>query len=220
MAAPKKNTQVVTAGSISPNALVIVVWVVAVIAVGAAYFFMFYTDLEEERTTEEARRTTLQTQRRQVDEDLRRYNSDQAELARARQREEAFRQVLPADPDIPGFLRSINALAEASGLQLSLIHPVEERVEQYYARIPVELRVRGGYLALARFFHSVSQLPRVINMENIRLRTPTVDAATNETKVDAEVQATTFRSVEGANRNGAAAARAQTGRGATPGATP
>jgi Tfp pilus assembly protein PilO len=92
-------------------------------------------------------------------------------------------------------MRSVNALSEASGLQLSLIQPVEERVEQYYARIPVQLEVRGNYLALARFFHSVSQLPRVINMENIKLSDPREDAVSHEMRLKATVLATTFRGV-------------------------
>jgi len=221
MAAPKKPTQAVAA-SVSPNALIVVAWVVSVLAVGAGYFFLFYTPLDEERTTEVSRRTDLQNQRRTVEENLRRYNTDQAELARARQREEALRQVLPADPDIPGFMRSINALAEASGLQIALIRPVDERPSQYYSRIPVEIKVRGGYLSLARFFHTISQLPRVINMENIKLTHPTIDPATREVLMEAEVQATTFRSVEapGGRRTGAAASSAAVGRGVTDGARP
>ncbi len=221
MAAPKKTAQAVVS-SVSPNALIVVAWVVSVLAIGAGYFFLFYTPLDEERTTEVARRAELQGQRRTVEENLRRYNTDQAELARARQREESLRQVLPTDPDIPGFMRSINALAEASGLQISLIRPVDERPAQYYARIPVELKVRGGYLSLARFFHTISQLPRVINMENIKLTHPTIDPSTREVHMEAEVQATTFRSVEpaGGRRTGAAASQAERGRGVTDGARP
>lgn len=220
--ATAKKAAPVAVGSVSPNVLVVVAWVIILLAVGAGYFFVFYTPLDEERTAEVARRTDLQNQRRTAADNLRRYNTDQAELARARQREESLRQVLPADPDIPGFMRSINALAEASGLQIALIRPVEERRSQYYARIPVELKVRGGYLALARFFHTISQLPRVINMENIKLKNPTVDPATREVHVEAEVQATTFRSVEstGGRRTGAAASQAERGRGVTDGARP
>ena len=98
-----------------------------------------------------------------------------------------------------------------NGLQISLILPVEERVEQYFARIPVQLTVRGTYLSLARFFHSVSQLPRVINMENIRLGTPLEDPVSHEVKLEAQVLATTFR---GVTRTAGAAGAA----GAAPGA--
>jgi Tfp pilus assembly protein PilO len=103
--------------------------------------------------------------------------------------------VLPNDPDITGFMRSINALAEASGLAIRLIQPVDERVERYFARIPVQMQVGGTYLALARFFHSVSQLPRVINMENIKLLNPTEDPNTHEMVLSATLLATTFRGV-------------------------
>ena len=90
----------------------------------------------------------------------------------ARRRAESLQSVLPNDPDIPGFMRSVNNLAEAAGLQIRLSQPVAERAEQYYARIPVQLTLHGSFLSLARFFYQVAQLPRVINMENIKLSEP------------------------------------------------
>jgi type IV pilus assembly protein PilO len=84
-------------------------------------------------------------------------------------------------------------LAEGSGLQIALIQPEAERIEQYFARIPVRLEVQGSYFALARFFRAVSQLPRVINMENIALSDPSTDGG--EVKLKAKVLATTFRSL-------------------------
>lgn len=195
MAAAKKSPKDLL-GGINPNAAIVGGWVVAVVAVLALYYFVFYEPLSEERTGEENRKTTLQQEFRTAEGNLRRYNTDVAELARARQRAQQLQTVLPNDPDIPGFMRAVNALSEASGLQLSLIQPVEERVEQYYARIPVQLEVRGSYLSLARFFHSVSQLPRVINMENIKLTDPREDPVSHEIRLRATVLATTFRGIQ------------------------
>jgi|GEM_PF-589866 len=204
MAAAKKSPKDFL-GGINPNAAIVAGWVVAVVAVLALYYFVFYEPLNEERATEETRKTTLQQEFRTAEANLRRYNTDVAELARARQRAQQLQTVLPNDPDIPGFMRSVNALSEASGLQLALIQPVEERVEQYYARIPVQLEVRGSYLSLARFFHSVSQLPRVINMENIKLSDPREDPVSHEMRLKATVLATTFRGIT--RTPGAAGAR-------------
>ncbi len=195
MAAAKKTPKDILS-AVSPNALLVAGWVVGVVGVLAGYYFAFYEPLSEERATEESRRTSLVTQRQTAEQNLRRYNTDVAELARARQHAQSLQTVLPNDPDMPGFMRSVNALAEASGLQIALVQPVEERVEQYFARIPVQLQVRGSFLSLARFFHAISQLPRVINMENIKLQNPTIDTATNEVKLNASVLATTFRSVQ------------------------
>ena len=201
MAAPTKNQSPL--GALSPNAMLVVAWVLGVALIVGGYFFLLYTPLSEERVTEEARRTRLGSERLAEETNLRRYNTDAAELARARQHAQDLQNVLPNDSDIPGFMRNINALAEASGLQIQLIQPVAERVEQYFARIPVEIRLRGSYLSLARFFHAVSALPRVINMENIRLDaqatgpTPATDAANTDVMLNASVLATTFRSVSG-----------------------
>jgi type IV pilus assembly protein PilO len=194
MAAAKKSPKDLL-GSLGPNAVLVMIWVLGVIVVLAGYLFGFYQPLDEERTAAQSRKTALQTQRRTEEENLRRYNTDQAELERARRRAESLQSVLPNDPDIPGFMRSVNNLAEAAGLQIRLIQPVAERAEQYYARIPVQLTLHGTFLSLARFFYQVAQLPRVINMENIKLATPTQDPTTREVRVVATVMATTFRGV-------------------------
>jgi Tfp pilus assembly protein PilO len=59
----------------------------------------------------------------------------------------------------------------------------------------VQIKVRGSYLSLTRFFYQVSRLQRVINMENIKLENPTEDAVTHEVMLAADTLATTFRSV-------------------------
>lgn len=217
MAAATKRSAKDLFGSLNPNTTLVVIWVLVVIALLGGYFFLLYQPLTEERTAEDQRKTQLTTQRQTEEANLRRYNSNVADLARARAHALDLQTVLPNDADIPGFMRNINSLAEASGLQIALIQPVEERAEQYYARIPVQLQVRGTFLALARFFHAVSQLPRVINMENIKLRNPTVDPVSNDVRLEASVLATTFRSlapgqggVHAAGTPGAAGANAAT----------
>lgn len=182
-------------GGLNQTVVLVVAWVLAVIGVLAAYYFLLYDPLSQDRAAQEARRSELAASRVREEQNLRRYNTDVAELARARVHAQSLESVLPNDPDIPGFMRSINALAEASGLAIRLIQPVDERVERYFARIPVQMQVNGTYLALARFFHSVSQLPRVINMENIKLQTPMEDPNTHDMMLSATMLATTFRGV-------------------------
>ena len=182
-------------GGVNQTVVVVVAWVIAVVGILVAYYFILYDPLASERTQEEARRTELTASRAREEQNLRRYNSDVAELARARVHAQSLESVLPNDPDIPGFMRSINALAEASGLAIRLIQPVDERVERYGARIPVQMQVRGSYLSRARFFLSVSVLPRVINMENIKLETPEEDVNSHEMVLSASMLATTFRGV-------------------------
>jgi type IV pilus assembly protein PilO len=61
-------------------------------------------------------------------------------------------------------------------------------------RIPVELKLGGSFHQLAKFFYLVGNLDRIINIEDINLKTSNVEEA--ETILDAEVLATTFRSLQ------------------------
>lgn len=179
-------------GDLNPATQVVAIaMIVAVLLV--LYYVIPYSRLSEELQRQNIRRSQLATQLAAAQRDLRNYNDDVAELERLRGRARELRRVLPDDADIPGFMRSINTLAEASGLQITLIQPEDEQPAQYYVRVPVRLEVTGSYLALARFFRAVSQLPRVINMEDIGLSDPTEE--NGEVKLKARMLATTFRSL-------------------------
>ena len=161
--------------------------------VGVAYYMAFYTPMQQSLVNEHRRTETLQGQINAARVDERQYNDDVAELNRRRTHARDLQRVLPDTADMPGFMRNINTLAEASGLAIRLIQPSDERTEHYFVRLPVRLEVSGTYLSLARFFRAVSQLPRVINMENITLEGATV--VSGDVVLSAHILATTFRSV-------------------------
>ncbi len=190
--APAKPAAGSLASQLTPATIAAAV-VLMVIALLTLYFLLLYSPLAEDLTREQARSRTVATNLRRARTDERQYNDDVADLERSRSHARDLQRILPDSADIPGFMRSINTLAESSGLQILLIEPVDEHAEQYYVRVPVRLQVTGTYLALARFFRAVSQLPRVINMENIQLETPTDHDG--QVTLHAHVLATTFRSL-------------------------
>jgi type IV pilus assembly protein PilO len=169
---------------------------VVVMMVGALlvlYYLLLYSPLAEDLVREQGRSRTVAASLRRIRTDERDYNDAVAELERSRSHARDLQRILPDNADIPGFMRSINSLAESSGLAITLIEPAEEHSEQYFIRVPVRIQVEGTYLSLARFFRAVSQLPRVINMENIALG----DAHEHdgEVRLRARALATTFRSL-------------------------
>jgi type IV pilus assembly protein PilO len=175
--------------SLTTQLLAVVMFIGVALAV---YYNMFYLPLSDAMQSETRRSQTVQQQYETAQRDLRQYNADVAELERSRNRAREIQRILPDTADMPGFLRNINTLAEASGLTITRIEPLEEKVEAYFVRVPVRLEVTGSYLAMARFFRAVSQLPRVINMENITLADATREG--DDVKLKAKVLATTFRS--------------------------
>jgi type IV pilus assembly protein PilO len=78
---------------------------------------------------------------------------------------------------------------------------MDEEGVGFYAKIPVELRLRGRYHELAKFFYNVGRLERVINLENINLNLDTRRERGSDTEegdiiLGAQVLATTFRALE------------------------
>src|SRR4051812_16070651 len=99
------------------------------------YYVAFYSPVIEQADRERRRTGELQAQYAIARDELRRYNADVEELVRSRTRTRELRRLLPETADIPGLMRSINQLAEGSGLQIGLIEPEDEKVEQYFVRI-------------------------------------------------------------------------------------
>jgi type IV pilus assembly protein PilO len=196
MAPPAKKTQASQpslAAQLTPPVMVALGLGAAAIVL-TAYYLLGYEPLQESIANQRQRQNTLEQQQRNANRDLRAYNDDLAELERLRSLAREQQRVLPDNPDIPGFLDVINRTATENGLTIKLVLPEAEVVEQYFVRIPVRVEVHGSYLEIARFFRTIGQQPRVINMENISLSSPTT-GDDGKVRVDARMQATTFRAL-------------------------
>ncbi len=203
MAPPGKaaaKAQPALATQLTPPTIVAAV-VLMVIALLVLYYTLLYSPLSDDLARERGRSRAVAASIRSVRADERDYNNDVAELERSRAHSRDLQRILPDSADIPGFMRSINTLAESSGLRITLIEPAEEHTDEYFVRVPVRLNVEGTYLSLARFFRAVSQLPRVINMENIQFGEP--EEHDGEVRLKARALATTFRSLSDAEQTAA-----------------
>ncbi len=110
---------------------------------------------------------------------------------------------LPDKKEIPELLSSISSRASEAGLQILTFRPRGENLRDFYAEIPVDIVVRGGFHSVVKFFDEVGRLDRLVNIQNIGIRNPQVkDGALS---VDTSSQATTFRFLDDAERKKIAA---------------
>jgi type IV pilus assembly protein PilO len=104
---------------------------------------------------------------------------------------------LPESREIPGMIRQISDVGVRTGLQINLIKPQPEQRKEFYAEIPIQVRVKGQYHAVGRFFDDLAHLERIISVSGIQ-----IEATSQET----QCLATTFRFLDEAEANEAAAA--------------
>lgn len=78
-------------------------------------------------------------------------------------------RALPEKEEIPSLLTSISRSGQDVGLEFLLFEPKSEIRKEFYAEIPVAMKVKGGYHDLAVFFDKVARLSRIVNIKNIEM---------------------------------------------------
>ncbi len=109
---------------------------------------------------------------------------------------------MPEAVDMDDLLSQLASLAKKAGLNLTNIAPkAESRQGGFYYRIPIQMQVTGSYNEIAVFLDSVSKLKRIVNVNNISLGSPKMEA--DKAILKASYLATTFR-FSGQQANGSA----------------
>ena len=113
------------------------------------------------------------------------------EVARLEERLAELSTILPSEKETPIVLRSVLDMASASNLKIMRFVPKPTVPRNFYVDWPIEVSVQGSYNALGRFIEKVSQYGRIINVDNIGIKT--FETGTNAARtVSAVCTATTF----------------------------
>jgi type IV pilus assembly protein PilO len=144
--------------------------VLFVVMVGAAYFVVFYGEIESNIS---AQLQVLEAKKGELDEAHeadRAYNKDLTELERRKLLARQQKKILPDESETPSFLSALQTVATISGIKLASWEPQDEVNEAFYARVPMQLVIGGKFHQVAKFFNGVGQVDRIINMENIVIK--------------------------------------------------
>ncbi|MGD8343656.1 MAG: type 4a pilus biogenesis protein PilO [Desulfobacterales bacterium] len=115
----------------------------------------------------------------------------QKQMADAEAQFQTAKKALPERQEIPALLTSISRSGQDAGLEFFLFSPGIERPKEFYAEIPVAMKVKGGYHELALFFDTVARLSRIVNINNISMER---DGETLD--LDTECTAVTYQFIE------------------------
>jgi len=183
-----------------PTAARIGVGVAVLALTGVAYYVIFYGEVASAIDAAKAREAQLSGELTEARKAEFAYQKDLAELTERQQRQRELNKVLPVASEYPAFLSAIQNVANVAGVDLVAWTPTTEVPEQFYVRVPMKLEIAGRYHQIAKFFYGVSQLDRIINLENVRLDHPEVKG--EDVLVHAEVLATAFRAAQDAKDTG------------------
>ena len=140
------------------------------------------------------------------------WQNQRPELLRAQQEEQQLRQTfeqkqlkdmersfgamlrqLPGKTEVPSLLVDISQTGLAAGLQEKLFQPAGEVRRDFYAELPIKIRLTGSYHQLGNFVSGIAALPRIVTLHDIEIKPESKDS-TDQLVLD--VTAKTYRYLE------------------------
>jgi len=154
----------------APVKAVVAIIIFGLILGGGYWFFIKdqYAQLERVEKTEQELRKRYEDKAYQV-ANLEVFKAQMEEM------EETFGALvrqLPSETEVPGLLEDITNTALGSGLELQEVKLQGEQRRDFYAELPINIRVTGSYHELATFVSSVASLPRIVTLHDLTI-TPT-----------------------------------------------
>ncbi len=145
-----------------------VIAVMCLIVSGAWYYVDTrdqHTQLETETNREQELKTAFEfKQKRAANLDVFRKQLEQME--------QTFGDLLKQLPDrtqVPELLVDVSQTGVASGLEFELFKPGDEINKEFYAELPIQIRVVGDYLKFGTFVSGLASLPRIVTVHNVKI---------------------------------------------------
>jgi len=106
---------------------------------------------------------------------------------------------LPNKTEVAGLLIDISQTGLGAGLEFKLFQPGGEAPKEFYAELPINISVVGGYHQFGEFVSGIASLPRIVTTHNIAI-TPIAGTQTDGIpKLQMNAIAKTYRALEEEN---------------------
>ena len=104
----------------------------------------------------------------------------QAQKIQVDQSVERLEKQLPSKSEMAALLSDINQAGVGRGLAFELFRPDQIVVRDYYAELPIAIKITGKYHDLGAFAADMAHLPRIVTLNNMRLKAEKDGALTLE----------------------------------------
>ena len=102
----------------------------------------------------------------------------------------ALLRQLPGKTEVPSLLVDISQTGLAAGLQEKLFQPQPEQKKDFYAELPIKIRLTGSYHQFGEFVSGIAALPRIVTLHDIDIKPDNKDSYD---QLSLELTAKTYR---------------------------
>ncbi|HET8745154.1 MAG TPA: type 4a pilus biogenesis protein PilO [Ramlibacter sp.] len=140
------------------------------IAIVVALWFVWLTSSAEELEAEQHKEVSLR-------EDYRKKLTQAVNLDALRKQREQVQQYvtqlekqLPSKAEMDALLSDINQAGLGRSLTFDLFRPGQVSVKEYYAELPIALKVQGRYNDIGAFASDIAHLSRIVTLNNLDIQ--------------------------------------------------
>lgn len=151
-----------------PVKIVVVLLVCVLVGVGGYYY-----DIEEqlnrlsmEEKKELELRNTFETKQAKASN----LDAYKKQLEEMKQSFGAMLRQLPNKTEVADLLVDVSQTGLASGLEFELFKPAAEVPREFYAELPIQLKVTGHYHEFGKFISGLAALPRIVTIHDIKIQ--------------------------------------------------
>ena len=154
-----------------PMAPRVALWMFVILACAVGGWFALWSGQKDELEQLQAEETKLKDEYKNKLQQA--INLDELR----KQREQVSQYVLTLEKQLPSksemdaLLSDINQAGVGRGLDFELFRPGQTNVREYYAELPITVKVSGKYHDLGAFASDIANLPRIVTLNNLNVTT-------------------------------------------------
>jgi len=176
----------------TPKRIMILIGILLLISGG--YYYLFYMPKQTEISQLQSKLDQLQSDLIKKQTIARKLPQFKKEVAKLNEDFTIALVQLPNKKEVPALLYNISKLGREAGLDFLLFKPMPEVKRDFYAEIPVDIKVLGKFHDIVTFFNRVSKLTRIVNITNLNVSS--IKISDTEDSLTVSCLATTFRFLE------------------------
>ena len=150
-------------------------WVGVVLAVGVLGWFAFLDTAHDELNAERAKEPGLRADYRAKLAQAVNLSELRKQKLQVQEYVTQLEKQLPGKAEMDALLSDINQAGLGRGLQFELFRPGQVAVKDYYAELPIAIKVSGRYHDVGTFTADIANLSRIVTLHNITLTAPPRD---------------------------------------------
>jgi type IV pilus assembly protein PilO len=187
------------------------IFLIFVVAAGGMSYLLAWKDKKPELDSARDQEVQLLQTLEQKARKAANLDAYKAQLAEMEQSFGAMLRKLPNKTEVPNLLTDISQQGAGAGLDQKLFQPEAQVNKDFYAELPIKMRLTGSFHAIGAFVSGIAALPRIVTLHDVEIvpaNKDAVGAASDQLQLN--VTAKTYRYLD--DEEQAAQQPQQTGR--------